>query len=328
LYFDTVNCAMHINAPSLVSMGFVDTTSPPAGIWTAFNQIHAPKEAVPMIDSPHNNLATPKQQEPYTHRSQQWLDLLVQGYNPLPAGDEPSPRTDANSRLVHEQLLTKAHAGHIDVYFLGDSITRRWDATDPQYAALLANWRRNFYGWNAADFGWGGDTTQNILWRISHGELDGVHPKVIVLMAGTNNLGAAGPLKWNDATAIDVVKGIRAILELCRKKAPGARIVLMGVTPRNDDMGMMPVIDTINTKLAKLADGRKIRYLNINNQLADANGRLYDGMTDADHLHLTVKAYQIWADALKPILTQWLGPPAASDSAPAPTGDPSAMTSH
>jgi cephalosporin-C deacetylase-like acetyl esterase/lysophospholipase L1-like esterase len=322
LYFDTVNCAMHIKAPSMVAMGFVDTTAPPAGIWTAFNQIHAPKQAVPMIDSPHNNLATPEQQRPYTSGSAEWLGLLVQGYNPLPAGNDPSPRTDAHSLLAHEQLLEKAHSGHIDVYFLGDSITRRWGASDAKFAELLANWKENFLGWNAADFGWGGDTTQNILWRLAHGELDGVSPKVIVLMAGTNNLGRAGPLKWNDATAVDVVHGIRAILEVCRKKAPGARIVLMGVTPRNDDMGMMPVINAINARLAGLADGRRIRYLNINHELADASGRLYEGMTNSDRLHLAVKGYQVWADALKPVLTQWLGAPAATDSAPAPTGDP------
>lgn len=327
LYFDTVNCAMHIKAPSMVAMGFVDTTAPPVGIWTAFNQIHAPKQAVPMIDSPHNNLATPEQQRPYTSRSAEWLGLLVQGYNPLPAGNEPSPRTDPNSLLAHGQLLEKAHSGRIDVYFLGDSITRRWGASDAQYAELLANWKQSFQGWNAADFGWGGDTTQNILWRLAHGELDGVNPKVIVLMAGTNNLGKAGPLKWNDTTAVDVVNGIHAILDVCRKKAPGARIVLMGVTPRNDDMGMMPVINAINARLARLADGRRIRYLNINDELADAEGRLYEGMTNSDKLHLAVKGYQVWADALKPVLTQWLGAPAATDSAPAPTGDPSAAVS-
>jgi cephalosporin-C deacetylase-like acetyl esterase/lysophospholipase L1-like esterase len=324
LYFDTVNCAMHIKVPSLVAMGFVDTTAPPVGIWTAFNQINVPKQAAPMIDSPHNNHATPEQQMPYTRNSAEWLGLMVQGYKPLPAGNEPSPRTDANSLRAHEQLLTKAHAGHIDAYFLGDSITRRWGASDAQYQDLLANWKRNFFGWNAADFGWGGDTTQNILWRLSHGELDGVNPRVIVLMAGTNNIGRAGPLKWNDATTADVAKGVEAILAVCRKKAPDARIVLMGVTPRNDDMGMMPVINAINTRLAKLADGRRVRYLNINDKLADANGKLYDGMTNPDHLHLDVKAYQIWADALRPTLTEWLGPPGSTDSAPAPTGDPSA----
>src|SRR5262245_37889394 len=100
--------------------------------------------------------------------------------------DQPAPRTDANSALPHKQLLEKTKAGRIDIYFEGDSIARRWGATD--YPELLANWKQNFFGWNAADFGWGADETQNILWRLENGELDGVHPKVIVLLAGTNNL--------------------------------------------------------------------------------------------------------------------------------------------
>ena len=83
----------------------------------------------------------------------------------------------------HEQLLAKRTQGTIDVYFEGNSIIRRWGATD--YTQFLENWRANFFGWNAADFGWGGDTTANILWRVRHGELTGVHPKVIVLLAGT-----------------------------------------------------------------------------------------------------------------------------------------------
>ncbi len=58
------------------------------------------------------------------------------------------------------------------------------------YPDLLANWKQNFFGWNAADFGWGADRTQNILWRLENGELDGVNPKVVVLLAGTNNVGA------------------------------------------------------------------------------------------------------------------------------------------
>ncbi len=327
-YFDTVNCAARIKAPSLVAMGFVDTIAPPVGIWAAFNQIRAPKEAVPMIDSPHNNFATPEQQLPYTRRSAQWLGLLVHGNSALPAGDEPSPRTDANSLLAHNMLLAKARQGHIDVYFLGDSITRRWGAADDRYQALLANWKHNFFGWNAADFGWGGDTTQNILWRLAHGELDGVNPKVIVLLAGTNNVGKAGPLKWNGATAADVAAGVHAILVACRKQAPAAKIVLMGVTPRNDDMGMMPVIDAVNARIAKFADGRSIRYLNINAKLADSRGRLYAGMTDPDKLHLTVPGYQVWADALKPVLTEYLGAPAGIDSAPPATGDPSATAAH
>src|SRR5215467_10017127 len=86
--------------------------------------------------------------------------LSTSAQNTVPA-DKPVPRSDRNSQIAHEQLLAKARAGVIDVYFLGDSITRRWGATD--YPEFLANWKQNFYGWNAADFGWGGDTTQNIL---------------------------------------------------------------------------------------------------------------------------------------------------------------------
>ena len=74
------------------------------------------------------------------------------------------------------------------------------------------NWTRNFFGWNAANFGWGGDTLQNILWRLADGELDGVHPKVIVLMAGTNNVGRM-PREGVDAAVVEIVaNGITAVL--------------------------------------------------------------------------------------------------------------------
>src|SRR5687767_15402577 len=105
---------------------------------------------------------------------------------PGPAAAFPVPRTDANSKLAHEQLVAKARApGRIDLYFVGDSITRRWGCTDPQWAELLANWYDNFFGWNAGNFGWGADRIENILWRVCNGELDGVHPRVIVILAGT-----------------------------------------------------------------------------------------------------------------------------------------------
>jgi lysophospholipase L1-like esterase len=88
-------------------------------------------------------------------------------------------------------------------------------------------------------------------------------------------------------------------------------------------MAVMPEIDRINENIERFADGRTIRFVNINGMLADKDGRLFDGMT-VDGLHLTVKGYQVWADALKPIFTELLGPPAATDQAPPPTGDPSA----
>jgi lysophospholipase L1-like esterase len=240
----------------------------------------------------------------------------------LPA-DQPVFRTDPNSLVAHSQLLAKAKQGETDVYFEGDSITRRWGATD--YPELLANWKQNFFGWNAADFGWGADQTQNILWRLENGELDGANPKVVVLLAGTNNVGNMSVHHDAAVRAEDVTRGLQAIVRVIQSKAPAATIIVMGIFPRNDNMSFMPIIERINGNLSKIADGQKVRYLNINDKLADGDGRLFDGMMNAgDKLHPTVKAYQIWADALKPVLTELLGPPAAADHAPPPTGDPSA----
>ncbi len=234
--------------------------------------------------------------------------------------DRPVARTDQNSLTAHAQLLQKARQGRIDVYFVGDSIARRWGATD--YPELLANWRKNFFGWNAANFGWGADKTQHILWRLENGELDGVRPKVIVILAGTNNVGAA---PGDDAKVADITRGLGAIVDVCRRKAPDATIVLTAIFPRNDNMAVMPEIARINANLSKMADGRKVRYLDVNDKLADASGRLIEGvMNERDKLHPTIAGYQIWADGLKPILTEFLGPPSAVDLAPPPTGDPSA----
>jgi lysophospholipase L1-like esterase len=203
---------------------------------------------------------------------------------------------------------------------VGDSIIRRWGATD--YPELLAHWRANFRGWNAANFGWGADRTENILWRLENGELDGVNPKVIVVLAGTNNV---GPEPGDEEKVADITRGLEAIRDVCRRKAPGATIILTAIFPRNDNMAVMPEIDRINRNLAGMADGVRVRYLNVNDKLADSQGRLFDGMMhERDKLHPTLRGYQVWADALKPILTELLGPPAATDQAPPPTGDPSA----
>ncbi|HLJ54024.1 MAG TPA: GDSL-type esterase/lipase family protein, partial [Chthonomonadaceae bacterium] len=262
-----------------------------------------------------------------------WVERYVKA-PPLPAGEArpaaraateiPTPRNDPNSAIAHSELVEKARKGGIDVYFEGDSIVRRWGASDPQYADLLANWNANFHGRNAGDFGWGADRIENILWRIQNGELDGVNPRVIVLLAGTNNIGP----NPNDATGFDVTKGIEGLIRACKSKAPRATIILTAIFPRNDGMGAVPVIQRINARLVRLADGKSVRFLNVNDQLADREGRLFDGMMNAgDKLHPTIKGYQVWADGLKPLLTELLGPPAATDHAPPPTGDPSVRRS-
>ncbi len=106
LYVDAVNFASRIRAASLVAMGFVDTIAPPAGIWTAFNQIQGTKEAVPMIESPHNNLATTAQQYPFARRSAEWLDALVKG-DPIPAPSGEPIAYDDHQHMM-DQLGVKS----------------------------------------------------------------------------------------------------------------------------------------------------------------------------------------------------------------------------
>jgi lysophospholipase L1-like esterase len=220
-----------------------------------------------------------------------WADKFVDHTGPAPPpipADVPVPRTDAKSLEAHAALLEKAKKRPIDIYFEGDSITRRWAGAD--YPELLANWNRNFSGSNAANFGWGGDRTQNILWRLNNGELDDVNPKIVVLLAGTNNLP-------DHSSADEIRRGIQAIVAVIRSKAPAAKVILMAILPRNDHTEYMAAIGEINENLAKMADGDRVRYLNINDKLAD-------GMLNPDKLHLTVAAYQVWADALKPIFQE------------------------
>ncbi|TWT90200.1 GDSL-like Lipase/Acylhydrolase [Pseudobythopirellula maris] len=250
------------------------------------------------------------------------LGLLI---DPATAADfEAWPRGDQNSKTAHRQLLEKLKQGKIDVYFQGDSITRRWGCTDPAYTDLKQNWRSHFHGWNAANFAWGGDTTHNILWRIENGEMEGIDPKVLVLQAGTNDIGWR---QYNDEQAeqkaAEVVRGIQAILAASREKAPHATVLLTGVFPRGDNPAVNGMIATINERLAGLADGEGLRFININDRLTDDEGRLLEGVT-VDGLHLSASGYDIWAAALKPHLTDLLGPPAEQDLSPPPTGDPSA----
>jgi lysophospholipase L1-like esterase len=147
-----------------------------------------------------------------------------------------------------------------------------------------------------------------------------VNPKVIVLLGGTNNLQAGG----SNNNVNDITKGLKAVVDICQKKAPEAVIIVMGILPRNDNMGHMTNINKVNENLAKMADGKKIRFVNVNEKMTDKDGKLLDGMMNSDKLHPDTKGYQVMADALKPIFTEILGPAGKEDHAPRPSADPSA----
>ena len=102
----------------------------------------------------------------------------------------------------------------------------------------------------------------------------------------------------------------KAIVDLCREKAPAATIIVTAIFPRNNGPNFVPTINRVNEEIAKFCDGKKVRYLNVNDKLADKDGKLFEGMMNRDNLHPGVKGYQVWADGLKPNLTELLGQPA------------------
>lgn len=229
-------------------------------------------------------------------------------------------RVDENSRQAHQDLLLKANTGTTDLYFIGDSITRRWGCTDPAWSHLRVNWTKHFYGWNASNFAWGGDGTLNMLWRLQNGELDGVNPKVIVFMGGTNDIGGDPKAP---GLAETVMTRVRAIVATCRQKAPHAKIVLTATFPRFDGKTANTVIHDLNGKIKAFAEGQGFDFVDITDKIQSRDGREIPGMLQPDHLHADAPTYDAWAQALEPILTRYLGPKKAIDQAPAMTGDPS-----
>ena len=243
------------------------------------------------------------------------IDKIMQFSGNFEPAHIATPRQDTNSLLAHSELIKKSQSGVIDLYFLGDSITRRWGTSDSIWSTLFQHWQQTFWGWKAANFGWGGDCTQHILWRIQNGELESVQPKVIVLLAGTNNFGMGH-------SASEVARGIGAILDVCLQKAPQTVFVLMGIFPRNDQTEYKRTVQDTNQLLEQFHDGERIHYLNINHLLTDEKGDLSELFT-LDGLHLTLEGYRVWGSALIPLLSSVLGPKCENDFSPPPTGDPS-----
>jgi len=210
----------------------------------------------------------------------------------------PKPRQNKGNRFMirHQQNLLRTEQGPVDLLFLGDSITDRWSSS-------TAVWNRYFGKWNPANFGVGGDRTQNVLWRIQNGELDGISPKVIVLMIGTNNTHSNSPE--------DIVTGIKAILQTIDEKQPEAMVLLLGIFPREPKMrdgklNTMPMdkIKVINKRLPALAKEGKVRFLDISDAF------LVDGKVPKDVMpdgvHVNEKGYEIWGRTIKPVLEEMM----------------------
>jgi len=218
--------------------------------------------------------------------------------------DQPVIQPGAAILQRHDQYVALAKKGGIDLYFEGDSITDMWHGKK--------TWDTAFGGWKPGNFGIGRDRTENVLWRLQNGELDGVSPKAFVIMIGTNNAGSSTPEQ--------VATGITAIVKTIQAKNPTAHILLLAIFPRGTGPTdrMRLANEATNKIIAKLDDGKLVKYMDIGPKFLDDKGVLLPGTFNTDNLHPVEKGYQIWADAITPILTEWLGPPSATGTASAP----------
>jgi len=206
---------------------------------------------------------------------------------------KPVPR-DGGWMKRHDSMNERVKQGNVDLLFIGDSITQGWEG------AGKAVWSEKYGKRNAVNLGIGGDRTQHVLWRLDNGNIEGIKPKLAVIMIGTNNSGSN--------TSEQIADGITAIVKKLRDKLPETKILLLGIFPRgaDDENKQRQVNMKANEIVAKLADGKMVEYLDISSKFLD-DKRVLSKEVMPDLLHLTPAAYQTWADAIEAHVARMMG---------------------
>jgi sialate O-acetylesterase len=232
-------------------------------------------------------------------RTDDWPALDVSRTGAATPQDKGSGRAQDYFMEKHAAFLARAKEGPVNLLFIGDSITDGWSKA-PDI------WETHFGRHQPANFGISGDSTQHVLWRIAHGELDHIAPKVVVLMLGTNNTASNTPPETAD--------GVARVVRRIQEKLPQTRILLLAIFPRgprrntgyyDDGIRRMEVINEVNLDLSRLDDGKRVRFLNINDVFLGPDGKIPADVMP-DQLHPGPKGYQLWADAMQPLLDEMM----------------------
>lgn len=208
----------------------------------------------------------------------------------------PVPQTADWWMAQHERNVARVRQGAVDLLMIGDSITQGWG----DEGRLV--WERYYGRRRAVNLGFNSDRTEQVLWRLQHGEIDGIHPKVAVVMIGTNNSGTRKDPPEETAA------GVQAIVTLLRAKLPETKILLLGIFPRGaaatDSLRLLN--GAINARLRGFADGQHLFYLDLGHLFLDGDGRLKRDLMP-DLLHPNEQGYQVWADGMEAQLKVLLG---------------------
>ncbi|HEY0008462.1 MAG TPA: GDSL-type esterase/lipase family protein [Tepidisphaeraceae bacterium] len=212
---------------------------------------------------------------------------------PPPHVNTAAVPTNRGTDEYHQALNAIAAKGDIDLLFVGDSITMAWKSDgrgvwDERYAPL-----------KAANFGLGGDKTEHVLWRMQNGNLDGIKPKVVVLLIGTNNVGRI--------SSEDLAGGITANVQEINKRLPDAKVLLMGLFPRGEtpDNKHRIQVAEVNAIISKLDDGKRVFFTDIGSQMILPDGQI-DKAFLPDLLHLSSKGYKLWADGIQAKIDEFM----------------------
>ena len=201
----------------------------------------------------------------------------------------------------HESFNAISKKGEAQLVFLGDSITHGWDG-----AKGKAIWEKCWAPMKAANFGIGGDRTEHVLWRLDHGNFDGLKPKAIVLMIGTNNTGHQGRAQKEldgavyQCTAQQTADGVKAILGKLKAKCPTAKILLLAIFPRgaNNEDRMRQQNEATNAIIKGFADDKTVFFMDIGPKFLQPDGTLSREIMP-DLLHPNEKGYEIWTEAIQ-----------------------------
>jgi lysophospholipase L1-like esterase len=212
---------------------------------------------------------------------------------------DPKPRESGWVKR-HESFNEISKKGEAQLVFLGDSITQGWEGNGKEV------WAKTWAPMNAANFGIGGDRTEHVIWRLQNGNFDGLKPKLVVLMIGTNNTGHQGRPAAEHGGAVytssaeQTAEGVKMILDILGKKLPETKVLLLGIFPRGatkeDKMRQQNV--ATNNLISGFADGKRVFFMDIGNTFLQPDGTLPKEIMP-DLLHLNTKGYQMWADAIE-----------------------------
>ena len=187
----------------------------------------------------------------------------------------------------HESFNERVRQGGVDLIFVGDSITQGWEGRGRDV------WAKYYGSRRAVNLGIGGDRTQHVLWRLDHGNVDGISPKAAVVMIGTNNSGGNGN---------EIVDGVTAVVETLRAKLPETKILLLAIFPRGERFNeRRGKILQVNQTIQKLDDGEFVFYLDFGHSFLEKDGSLSREIMP-DFLHLSPKGYEIWASSIEAAL--------------------------